>query len=108
MSSQTTERREKPNAPAGSAAGVLEAAGTKERPAHQESAIQKEDRGTLIKLFHQMVLIRRFEEKCAAPYSLGKIRGLRYPDIGPQAGGVRSLSASCGNGSKPSKRPGPL
>lgn len=93
MSSQTTERREKSNAPAGSAAGVLEAAGTKERPAHQESAIQKEDRGTLIKLFHQMVLIRRFEEKCAESYSLGKIGGFCHLYIGQEAVGVGSISA---------------
>src|SRR5260370_8986592 len=93
MSSQTTERREKPNAPAGSAAGVLEAAGTKERPGRQESASQKEDRGALIKLFHQMVLIRRFEEKCAESYSLGKIGGFCHLYIGQEAVGVGSISA---------------
>src|SRR5712691_1005462 len=93
MSGQTTERREKSNAPAGSAAGVLDAAGTKERPAHQESAIQKEDRETLIKLFHQMVLIRRFEEKCAESYSLGKIGGFCHLYIGQEAVGVGAISA---------------
>jgi pyruvate dehydrogenase E1 component alpha subunit len=92
MSSHTTERREKANAPAGSAAGVLDAAETKERPARQESAIQ-EDRETLIKLFHQMVLVRRFEEKCAESYSLGKIGGFCHLYIGQEAVGVGSISA---------------
>jgi pyruvate dehydrogenase E1 component alpha subunit len=93
MSSQTTERREKGNAPAGGAAGVLDAAATKERPARQESATQKEDRETLLKLFQQMVLIRRFEEKCAESYSLGKIGGFCHLYIGQEAVGVGSISA---------------
>ena len=92
MSSHTTGQSEKANAPAGSAAGVLDAAETEERPALQESAIQ-EDRQTLIKLFHQMVLIRRFEEKCAESYSLGKIGGFCHLYIGQEAVGVGSISA---------------
>ena len=93
MSSQTTERREKANAPAAGAAGVLDAAATKDRPARQESAVQGEDRETLIKLFHQMVLIRRFEEKCAESYSLGKIGGFCHLYIGQEAVGVGAISA---------------
>src|SRR5437588_813848 len=69
MSSQPTERSSgSKKSPAGSA-GVLD------RP--EEAAAQlNEDRDTLVKIFHQMLLIRRFEEKCAESYSLGKIGGV--------------------------------
>jgi pyruvate dehydrogenase E1 component alpha subunit len=93
MSSQTSERREKANAPAGGAAGVLDAAATKERPDRVESTIREEDRETLLKLLHQMILIRRFEEKCAESYSLGKIGGFCHLYIGQEAVGVGSISA---------------
>src|SRR5713101_5877681 len=93
MSSQTTERSEKANAPAGGAAGVLDAAATKERLTRQESATRDEDRETLLRIFHQMVLIRRFEEKCAESYSLGKIGGFCHLYIGQEAVGVGSISA---------------
>src|SRR5713101_841233 len=93
MSSQTTERSEKANAPAGGAAGVLDAAATKERLTRQESATRDEDRETLLRIFHQMVLIRRFEEKCAESYSLGKIGGFCHLYIGQEAVGVGAISA---------------
>jgi len=93
MSSQTTEPREKANASAGGAAGVLDAPATKERAARQPSATVDEDRETLLELFHQMVLIRRFEEKCAESYSLGKIGGFCHLYIGQEAVGVGSISA---------------
>src|SRR6478736_6377696 len=87
MSSQPTERsssRSK-NSPAGGA-GVLE------RP--EEPAAQfNEDRDTLVKIFHQMLLIRRFEEKCAESYSLGKIGGFCHLYIGQEAVGVGAISA---------------
>src|SRR6266446_4221338 len=92
MSSQTTERREKANAPAGGAAGVLDTAATKERLTQQESATP-EDRETLLKMFRKMVLIRRFEEKCAESYSLGKIGGFCHLYIGQEAVGVGAISA---------------
>src|SRR5256714_3290150 len=86
MSSQPTERNSKSkNSPAGSA-GVLE------RP--EETAAQlNEDRDTLVKIFHQMLLIRRFEEKCAESYSLGKIGGFCHLYIGQEAVGVGAISA---------------
>src|SRR6266480_2734519 len=86
MSSQPTERNTKSkNSPAGSAA-VLE------RP--EETAAQlNEDRDTLVKIFHQMLLIRRFEEKCAESYSLGKIGGFCHLYIGQEAVGVGAISA---------------
>src|SRR5438874_4146925 len=86
MSSQPTERNTKSkNSPAGSA-GVLE------RP--EEPAAQlNEDRDTLVGIFHQMLLIRRFEEKCAESYSLGKIGGFCHLYIGQEAVGVGAISA---------------
>src|SRR6266513_1891639 len=86
MSSQPTERNTKSkNSPAGSA-GVLD------RP--EEPAVQlNEDKETLLKLFRQMLLIRRFEEKCAQVYSLGKIGGFCHLYIGQEAVGVGSISA---------------
>jgi len=86
MSSQPTERSSgSKNSPA-SSAGVLD------RP--EEAAAQlNEDRDTLIKILHQMVLIRRFEEKCAESYSLGKIGGFCHLYIGQEAVGVGAISA---------------
>src|SRR5262249_59259112 len=52
-----------------------------------------EDRETLIQLLRQMVLIRRFEEKCAESYSLGKIGGFCHLYIGQEAVGVGAISA---------------
>lgn len=89
MSSQTTERGEKGNSPAASSTGVLEP----ERLERQKSAAIQEDRETLLELFQQMVLIRRFEEKCAEAYSLGKIGGFCHLYIGQEAVGVGAISA---------------
>src|SRR5437588_1718603 len=86
MSSQPTERNIRPkNSPAGSA-GVLDRL---EKPAAQLA----EDRDTLVKVFHQMLLLRRFEEKCAETYSLGKIGGFCHLYIGQEAVGVGAISA---------------
>src|SRR5437764_1646617 len=86
MSSQPTERNSKSkNSPAGSA-GVLD------RP-EEPVAQLNEDRDTLVKIFHQMLLVRRFEEKCAETYSLGKIGGFCHLYIGQEAVGVGAISA---------------
>lgn len=92
MSSQTTERREKSNTPAGGATGVLDAPADARNQIDRSSAIE-EDRETLLKIFHQMLLIRRFEEKCAESYSLGKIGGFCHLYIGQEAVGVGAISA---------------
>src|SRR5213080_4768961 len=86
MSSQPTERSSRSkNSPAGSA-GVLDLP--------EEPAVQlKPDRDTLLKIFHQMLLIRRFEEKCAESYSLGKIGGFCHLYIGQEAVAVGSILA---------------
>src|SRR3989440_3255501 len=85
MSSQPTERNSKSkNSPAGSA-GVLD------RP--EEPAAQlNEDHDTLVKIYHEMVMIRRFEEKCAESYSLGKIGGFCHLYIGQEAVAVGAIS----------------
>lgn len=93
MSSQTTERREKSNASAGGTTGLLDAPPAVENPARPSTMTIEEDRETLTKIFHQMLLIRRFEEKCAESYSLGKIGGFCHLYIGQEAVGVGAISA---------------
>src|SRR6202165_3406881 len=93
MSSQPTERREKPNTPAGNAAGVLEAPVDGEPEIRKSSPAIQEDRETLLDLLYQMLLIRRFEEKSAESYSLGKIGGFCHLYIGQEAVGVGAISA---------------
>lgn len=51
------------------------------------------DRATLLDLYHQMLLIRRFEEKSAEAYSMGKIGGFCHLYIGQEAVAVGSISA---------------
>src|SRR5229473_5626355 len=92
MSSQTTERREESNTTGGGAAGLLDAPGAESLTRTSPPAIE-EDRGTLLKIFHQMLLVRRFEEKCAESYSLGKIGGFCHLYIGQEAVGVGAISA---------------
>src|SRR5260370_32483644 len=86
MSREPTESSSRSKNSSASSAGVLE------RP--EETAAQlNEDRETLLKIFHQMLLIRRFEEKCAESYSLGKIGGFCHLYIGQEAVGVGAISA---------------
>src|SRR6184192_2825100 len=84
MSSQSTERREGTTG----ATGVLDVPSSKPQPTTLE-----EDRETLLAMFRQMLLIRRFEEKCAESYSLGKIGGFCHLYIGQEAVGVGAISA---------------
>src|ERR1700682_6324369 len=94
MSSQATERRETSNTPAEAATGVLDAPSAD--PANQtpqQSQPLEEDRETLVKILHQMLLVRRFEEKCAESYSLGKIGGFCHLYIGQEAVGIGAISA---------------
>lgn len=51
------------------------------------------DWGQLLHMHYQMVLIRRFEEKAAEEYTLGKIGGFLHLYIGQEASGVGALSA---------------
>src|SRR3989441_5585261 len=84
MSSQSTEQRKGTTG----ATGVLDAPS----PKPQSNALE-EDRETLLALFRQMLLIRRFEEKCAESYSLGKIGGFCHLYIGQEAVAVGAISA---------------
>src|SRR6267154_470069 len=93
MSSQTTERREKSNTSGGGPTGLLDAPAASENQARPSTMSIEEDRETLLKMFHQMLLIRRFEEKCAESYSLGKIGGFCHLYIGQEAVGVGAISA---------------
>ena len=88
MSSQPSEARGSKNS--GSAAGVLDP--PKESQPHAEAPHFAEDRDTLVKMYHQMVLIRRFEEKSAESYSLGKIGGFCHLYIGQEAVAVGAIS----------------
>ena len=85
MSSQTTDRRQNASA----TAGVIDHPTT----TRDGAGALTEDRDTLVKLFHQMLLIRRFEEKCAESYSLGKIGGFCHLYIGQEAVGAGAISA---------------
>src|SRR4026208_1553711 len=85
MSSQTTDRRQNASA----TASVID----QPRTTPDGAGALTEDRDTLVKLFHQMLLIRRFEEKCAESYSLGKIGGFWHLYIGQGAVGVGAISA---------------
>jgi len=51
------------------------------------------DRAHAMLLLRQMVLIRRFEEKCAELYSAGKIRGFLHLYIGQEAVAVGAMQA---------------
>jgi pyruvate dehydrogenase E1 component alpha subunit len=59
----------------------------------QKNRLGNLERDELIKLYHQMLLIRRFEEKCAEAYSMGKIGGFCHLYIGQEAVAVGSISA---------------
>jgi pyruvate dehydrogenase E1 component alpha subunit len=61
--------------------------------AEQKQRIEQLDAETLLGLLHQMILIRRFEEKCAESYSLGKIGGFCHLYIGQEAVAVGALAA---------------
>jgi pyruvate dehydrogenase E1 component alpha subunit len=51
------------------------------------------DRKHSLELYEQMLLIRRFEEKAAEMYQLGKIRGFLHLYIGEEAVGVGAMRA---------------
>ncbi|HEU4477665.1 MAG TPA: pyruvate dehydrogenase (acetyl-transferring) E1 component subunit alpha [Pyrinomonadaceae bacterium] len=82
--------------------GVLDAEAPNEAQLREDrEAIKKEqkqhlaeyDSKTLIELLRQMLLIRRFEEKSAEAYSIGKIGGFCHLYIGQEAVAVGSISA---------------
>lgn len=64
-----------------------------QRQHEQKKHIEEIDRDTLLRMLEQMILIRRFEEKAAQSYTLGKIGGFCHLYIGQEAVAVGSLSA---------------
>ena len=59
----------------------------------QFDAIKKTDKKLLREMLYQMVLGRRFEEKCAEVYRMGKIGGFCHLYIGQEAIAVGSMMA---------------
>lgn len=51
------------------------------------------DKATLLDWYRQMVLVRRFEQKCAELYQLGKIGGFLHLYIGQEAVAIGSIGA---------------
>ena len=72
---------------------VLDPPETESSAASNSASEPAEDRETLVEILRQMVVIRRFEEKCAESYSLGKIGGFCHLYIGQEAVGVGAISA---------------
>ena len=64
-----------------------------QRRQEQQKHIEELDRDTLLHMLRQMILIRRFEEKAAEAYTLGKIGGFCHLYIGQEAVAVGSLAA---------------
>ena len=90
MSSQTTNQSESAGGRA-SKASVID--GSSPKTVSESANKLTENRDTLLNIFHQMLLIRRFEEKCAESYSLGKIGGFCHLYIGQEAVAVGSILA---------------
>jgi pyruvate dehydrogenase E1 component alpha subunit len=63
------------------------------RTREQQKHIEEIDNETLLRMLYQMILIRRFEEKAAEAYTLGKIGGFCHLYIGQEAVAVGTLSA---------------
>jgi pyruvate dehydrogenase E1 component alpha subunit len=59
----------------------------------QEELIDRIDPAKLLAMLYQMILIRRFEEKAAEAYTLGKIGGFCHLYIGQEAVAVGSIAA---------------
>jgi pyruvate dehydrogenase E1 component alpha subunit len=59
----------------------------------REATLAGLGRQELVDLHYQMVLLRRFEEKAAEEYTLGKIGGFLHLYIGQEATGVGAVSA---------------
>jgi len=92
MSSQPSEPKNPAKRAASSATGVLDRPEAKAENSANKPAELGDDRETLLEMLRQMVLIRRFEEKCAESYSLGKIGGFCHLYIGQEAVAVGAIS----------------
>jgi pyruvate dehydrogenase E1 component alpha subunit len=102
MNKQTSDSPSRPEAKSTSATAVVESdapLATEVEPSidavknDRQQSIQGVDRETLIDLYEQMLLIRRFEEKSADSYRIGKIGGFCHLYIGQEAVAVGTISA---------------
>ena len=59
----------------------------------QERTLQGFEPARLVDFYRQMLLIRRFEQKCAEMYAAGKIGGFLHLYIGEEAVGVGAINA---------------
>jgi pyruvate dehydrogenase E1 component alpha subunit len=64
-----------------------------DRLQHQGELINRIEPAKLTEIYYQMLLIRRFEEKAAEAYTLGKIGGFCHLYIGQEAVAVGSIAA---------------
>src|SRR3981081_1664259 len=64
-----------------------------QRAAESRSKAVLSDKETLLKLYREMLLIRRFEEKTAEMYQAAKIGGFCHLNIGEEATIVGTISA---------------
>ncbi|MEO8434644.1 MAG: pyruvate dehydrogenase (acetyl-transferring) E1 component subunit alpha [Pyrinomonadaceae bacterium] len=104
MSNGTTETQSRTGAAERSGAGRVEeesnaspstpaAEESRELKREQTRRVEETDRDLLISLYRQMLLARRFEEKAAESYSLGKIGGFCHLYIGQEAVAIGALAA---------------
>src|SRR5712691_8993220 len=105
MSTQTAESASRAGAEKKSSTGVIEQEAPetvdlkKLREGHeaakndQTTRVEDQDRAALVELYRLMLLIRRFEEKSAEAYSMGKIGGFCHLYIGQEAVAVGAISA---------------
>ena len=102
MSKQTAEPISAASAEEQGSTGVVESPQVDQKTLSRERDAAKElqkdrlaglNNETLIALYRQMILIRRFEEKSAEVYSAGKIGGFCHLYIGQEAVSVGALSA---------------
>lgn len=64
-----------------------------QRRKHQKSAIDEIGKEKLLEMLEMMILSRRFEEKCAEVYRVGKIGGFCHLYIGQEAVAIGALAA---------------
>ena len=101
MSKQTAEPTSAAGAQEAGATGVIDEPVDRETlkkdhqiaKEHQKDRLGDLDSETLIDLYRQMLLIRRFEEKAAEAYVAGKIGGFCHLYIGQEAVAVGAISA---------------
>jgi pyruvate dehydrogenase E1 component alpha subunit len=101
MSKQTAESRSAAAAEEQSSTGVLDEPVDRKTLSRERDAVKEQqknrlddlDSKTLIDIYRQMLLIRRFEEKAAEVYVAGKIGGFCHLYIGQEAVAVGTISA---------------